>query len=119
MLQETPYEFIGSQSACPGFSAFGILVSESDLSIIQLEDTSIGERHTEDVGRKIFERPQSIAHRLAVNDPILRPDLLGDLVEPFCIPQCIPELGPKEDGQGFHREKERFPAGNPGLSIVR
>ena len=63
-------------------------------------------------------RPKQ-AHRLAVNDPIPRPDFLGDLVKPIHLPQRIPKLGSKEDGEGFHREKESFSVGKPGSSIVR
>ena len=71
MLQETPDEFLCLQRAGTIFSAVGILVSKGDLPIFHLEDTPISERHTEDVGRQVLERCHAIAHRLAVNDPIL------------------------------------------------
>jgi hypothetical protein len=109
MLQETPDKFLYPQCTGSSFSAVRILVGKGDLPIIQCEDAPISKRHTEDVGRQILESRHAIAHRLAVNDPIMTPDFPGDLVEPTPFPQCITEFGTKEDRKRLHREKESLP----------
>ena len=75
MLQESPHELLRPQREGPNFPAAGIPVAIGDPVAIQLLNASIAERHAKDVGSQILERRHTAAHGLAVNHPILTPNI--------------------------------------------
>jgi hypothetical protein len=117
VLQETADELLGWEGAgFPGASG-AVTVAEGDLTVLKVEDPPIGEGDAKDIGRQIFEGGFTDSDRLAVNDPLLSPDLGRNLPGQPRLLQSSAELGSKEAGQGFDVNEEGIAGTPPGQSV--
>ena len=68
-------------------------IANKDRAVLDLEDTRIGDSHSEDVGGKVLEACFTGADGLGIDIPVDLPDLRGDLIEETGFSHCIAELG--------------------------
>src|SRR5512144_1879476 len=59
----------------------------------------------------------AVTDRLAVDYPVLRPDLSRDLSKELGLLQSVTELGPKQHRQRAYREQEIITSRSPGSII--
>ena len=116
MLQEAVDEFLGGQRAEFGLARVG-LVTECDLVVLDLDDATVAEGDTKNVGGKILEGDAAIADGLAVNDPILFPHRSRHVREAIRLAQGVAKLGAKEFGERLDRQQEILVGGQPRLSV--
>ena len=100
MLQETADELLGGQGA--GFPVTGgaVAVAESDLTLLEFEDTLVGESDAEDIRSQILERRLAGANGLTVDDPLLPPDLKRGLARTTVLGPKPRETWLERDGTG-------------------
>lgn len=84
----------------------GILILEGYHAVFKFEDVVVAERDAKDVGSQVLEGLLSGSYRLAVDDPVLLPHLLGDVRVEVGFLERIAELGSEDDGQCLHRHQE-------------
>ena len=74
MLQKTSYELLGANGHGFCLSIPGILIPKGHLTVIDREDSAIGDGHTVNVAREIIEDLAcALDGRFTVNDPVLLP----------------------------------------------
>jgi hypothetical protein len=88
-------------------------VANEDSTVLNFEDTSIGDGDSEDVGGEVFEGCFAGTDGLAVDVPIDLPDFRGDLIKETGFFHFISELGFKDLGECFDREIEVDPGRVP------
>jgi len=100
-------------------------ILESDLGspqgavIGELHQSAIADGDTEDVRGQVLEGGLSIADRLAVDDPILLPDLWRYLSKGGRLFEEVEEFGTEEFGKGFNWQEEIVVSWQPGLPCLR
>jgi hypothetical protein len=117
VLQEAPDELLGRQGAGSGFVGVGLLIAKGDLVIFKVKQAVVAEGDAKDVGGQIFQSGLTVAHRLAMDDPSLSPDLGRNLLKQIGLMQFRSEFGPKEAGQGLDVNQEIGASGLPELAI--
>ena len=117
VLQEAADELLGGEGAGLPVAGGAVAVAKGDLTLVQFEDTVVGEGHPEDVRGQIVEGGLTGANRLAMDDPVLPPGRGWGLVKQLGLAQSGPELGSKEAGQGFDVDKKGITSRSPGLTI--
>ena len=101
MLEETLKELLDRKRTLFELSAIGSAVLKGDLgtfhtaAIVKRKQTTIADGNAMDIRSQILERSLTISNRLAMNDPLLRPDLGGNLLKEFGFLQTAPEGSPK------------------------
>lgn len=80
----------------------GFFILEGDLSVFEFEDMVVAERDAEDIGSEVLEGFLSGAYGLGVDDPVLLPHLLRDMVVEVGFLERIAELGSEDDGEGLY-----------------
>ena len=89
MLEETLKELLDRKRTLFELSSIRSAILKGDLgtfhtaAIIESQQTAIVDGHAMDIRRQILERSLTIAHRFAMNDPILTPDLGRNMVKEF------------------------------------
>ena len=117
MLKETVNESFGGQRAALGLAGIGF-VTKRDLVILDLDDATVAEGDTKDVGSEILERGAAIADGLAMHDPVLFPYRGGDVRKTIGLAQRVAELGAKEFGKRLDREQEILAGRQPRVSVL-
>jgi hypothetical protein len=84
-------------------------VANENRPVLDLQDTRIGDSHSEDVRGEVFEACFAGAYGLGVNVPVKLPDLRGDLIEETGFLHFISELGFEDDGESSDGEIEIDP----------
>jgi len=96
-------------------------ILESDLGssqgavIGELHQSAVADGDTEDVRGQVLEGGLSIADRLAVDDPILLPDLWRYLSKGGRLFEEVEEFGAEQLGEGLDRQEEVIVSWQPGL----
>jgi hypothetical protein len=88
-------------------------VADEDSTVLDFNDSGIGDGDSEDVGGEVFQACFTGAHGLGVDVPVDLPDLGGDLIKEVGLLHFISELGFEEDGERSDREIEINPRGVP------
>lgn len=117
VLQKAPDEFLCWHRAGSGFVAVGLLIAKGDLVIFKVKQPVVAEGHAKDVGGQIFQSGLTVAHRLAMDDPGLSPDLGRNLLKQMGLMQFSSEFGPKEVGQGLDVNQEIWASCLPVLTL--
>ena len=74
MLQKTADELLGADGHGFGLIVPGILIPKGHLTVVDREDSAIGDGDTVNVAREIIEnRAGALDGRFTVNDPVLLP----------------------------------------------
>jgi hypothetical protein len=116
-LEEAADELLGVEGAGPEGAGVGGAIAEGDLAVGQFEDAAVADGDAEDVGSQILQGVETIAHGLAMNDPILLPHCWGDKGEEIGLAQSVAELGAEDGGEGLDGKQEVLSGGQPGLTI--
>jgi len=83
VLQEAMNELLGGQGRRLGTIRITITISEDDLPVGDLQDVFVADGHPKDVRREVLQGLPAAAHRFDVDDPVLLPNDLGNvLVKP-------------------------------------
>src|SRR3990172_9468358 len=92
-------------------------VAKGHLVVFQLDQAAVADGYAENIRRQIPQGCAAIAHRFAVNNPILLPDLRWYSSKQGRFDQCLPELAAKYLGERLHRQQKILSGRLPGLSI--
>ncbi len=123
MLEEAVDEAIHGGGAGLEQACIGSAILESDLRSLraavigELYQATIADGDTIDVRGQVFDGRLSITDRLAVDDPILEPDLWRYPSKGGRLFEEVEEFGTEEFGKGFDRQEEIIVRGQPGLLI--
>jgi hypothetical protein len=112
-------QFQGGQGHGLPLAAVRLFVTEGDLAVFEGHEAVVGEGNAVDLGGEIFQDPLPVSSRLAVNDPILFPDLGRDVIEESGFFQSVPECGAEEDSKSFHRDEEALTGREPWAVVWR
>jgi hypothetical protein len=80
-----------------------LLVAQEDLVIFYLDDSAVRDGDSENVRRELLDARLGVPDRLAVNVPILLPNLGRDLGEKSGLFNPITELGAVDRREGQNR----------------
>ncbi len=87
MLEETPHELLRRERTLLVLPGVRGAVLEGDLGrfhtagVLHPHQAAIAKRHAVDIGCQIAESGLSVAHRFAMDHPLLLPDVRGNLCE--------------------------------------
>jgi len=76
----------------------GFFVAKGDGSILDSDNTAIGNCHLEDIRSEVFQTGTTFAHGLTVDVPVGFPNVGRDLVHEAGSLHVIPEFGPEDFG---------------------
>ena len=91
----------------------GVFILEGRLPVFEFEDMVVAERDAEDIGSEVLEGFLSGAYRLAVDDPVLFPHVLRDILVEVSFLERIAELGSEDDGQSLYGHQESGASRHP------
>jgi len=97
MLEETLKEVLDRKPAFFELTGIGSAILKGDLgvlhgaTVVKSQQTTIADGHPMDIGSQILECGLSIAHWLAMYNPLLLPDLGRNLVKEFQFLQTASE----------------------------
>jgi len=119
MLQKAADELRGREGG--EFLSFGlaILITKSDLAVLEFEDPVVAEGHAEDIGGEIFQGGLAAADRLTINDPILVPDLREHLGVEGSFLEGVAELSAEDFAQSLDGHQEAGVFGWEPLALGR
>jgi len=89
MLEETLEKLLDRKRTLFELTGIGSTILKSDLrsfhtaAIFKRQQTTIADGHPMDIGSQILEGGLPIANGFAMHNPILRPDLVGNLLKEF------------------------------------
>lgn len=110
-------ELFGREGAAGVLAGSGRAVAKSDPVIFEFDEAAVGDGDPEDVGSEILEGGAAIADRLAVDDPLLFPDISRDAEGEAESLKGMQEFGFEDPGEGFDREEEVAAGRQPGAVI--
>jgi hypothetical protein len=102
MLKETLKELLDRKRTLFELTSIGSAVLKCNLrifhgtAVVKSKPTAIADGDAMDIGSQILEGSLTICNRLAMNNPILHPNLGRDLVKEFQFLQSAPEGSPKQ-----------------------
>ena len=91
VLEEAVQEVFDRERAKLELTGIGSAVLESDLgsfhtaAMLNGDQAAVGDSDAMNIGSKVLESGLPIADRFAMDDPILAPDLVRDLVKERCF----------------------------------
>jgi hypothetical protein len=88
-------------------------VANEDGTVLDFDDSGIGDGDSEDIGGEVFEGCFAGADGLGVDVPVDLPDFRGDLIKKTGFFHFISELGFEDDGERLDGEIEIDPGGVP------
>jgi hypothetical protein len=94
-----------------------VLITKSDLTVFEFEDSVVAEGHAEDIGGQIFEHGLAAAGRLTVHDPVLLPSWRGNLGTEGRFLEGVTELGAEDLAQSLNGDQELGVFGGEPLAI--
>ncbi len=92
-------------------------VAEEDLSVLQLDNATVGDGHFEHVRSEVFEGGLRGAHGLAVDVLIQLPDLVGDQCKKPGLGHSVTEFRSIDRGEGPDGQVEVDGRGMPGAVL--
>ena len=114
MLQEATDEFHDFEGKNSGAFTVRFAVANEHGTVLDVDDTRVGDGDFEDVGGQVFEASFAGGYCLGIDIAVDVPDSGGDLIEELSLFHQIAELGFEDFGERFDREKEIDPGGMPG-----
>jgi len=109
MLEKAPHKFHDIHYHGTPPVAVGLFVTEPHLPIFNLDDAAVRDGHFKDIGREIFYAVGAGADGLAVDHPVLIPNLVRDVGIEIALSHFIPEPGLEDRGHGLDGQKEVDP----------
>lgn len=97
MLQKAADELYCRKRHRPILACIGLAVGKSDPSPFAFENPAITDGDAKNVRCQIAQRRLSLAHRLAMDNPILPPHSGWNLVEERGVAQSVAHFGAKDD----------------------
>ena len=88
-------------------------IANENRPVLDLQDTRIGDSHSEDVRGKVLQACFAGAYGLGIDIPVDLPDIGRDLIEETGLLHFIAELGFKNYGESSDGEIEIEPGGVP------
>ena len=101
MLKETLEKLLNRKRTLFELPGIGSAILKGDLrafhgtTVLKSKQAAIADGNPMDIRSQIFERGLPIANGLAMNDPLLRPDLGGNMLKEFGLLQTALEGSPK------------------------
>jgi len=80
MLKEPANELFSGEGCQAGSAGGAVLVFEGDVAIVEAKDAVVADCNAKDVGGEVLKGGESGANRFKVDDPILTPDSVVDLI---------------------------------------
>jgi len=123
MLEETLQETFDGEGAGFELSGVGRAILESDLGSLETaamlngDQAAIADGDAMNIGSQIFESSLTIANGFAMDDPILVPNLCGDLIKERGVLQSASKGSTEQLGKGLHRQEEVIAGRKPELPI--
>ena len=96
MLEIAPDKFHDIKSHGTPAGTFLFFVTEGDLAVFYLHDSTVSNGHLENIRRQVFQASFATADGLAINIPINIPDDWVNLIEKSGFFHLIPEFGAKD-----------------------
>ena len=96
VLEEATDELLSGESAVAELVSGGLLVSESDLAMMEVAEAVVTEGHAKDVRGEILESLGARADRFAMDHPVFAPDARLDLSEQLGLFQFVAKLGAED-----------------------
>src|SRR5215204_6306793 len=96
VLEEATDELFRGDGATLELLSGRLLVSESDLALMQLAQAVVTDRDAKDVRGEIFEGLLTRAHRFGMHDPVSAPDARRDRREQLRLFQLVAKLGAED-----------------------
>jgi hypothetical protein len=90
-----------------------LAIANEDGTVLDLEDTRIGNSDSENVRGKVLEACFAGTDGLGIDNPVNVPNLRGDLIEESGISDRITELGLEDFGESMDREIKIDSGGMP------
>lgn len=112
MLEKTLKKLFNRKRTYFGLSSIGSAILKGDLrtlhtaAMIKRKQTAIADGDPMDIGSQILERSLPVCNRLAMHDPLLRPDLGRDFVKEFQVLQLASEGCSKQLRERAHGQEE-------------
>ena len=112
MLKETLEKLLNRKRTLFELTGIGSAVLKGDLrtfhgtTVVKSKQTAIADGDAMDIRRKILEGSLTISNRLAIHDPLLRPDLGGNKLKEFQFLQTASEGSSKQFGESAHWQEE-------------
>ena len=97
MLKETLEKLLNRKRTLFELTGIGSAVLKGDLrtfhgtTVVKSKQTAIADGDAMDIRRKLLEGSLTISNRLAIHDPLLRPDLGGNKLKEFQFLQTASE----------------------------
>ena len=93
--------------------AVGFAIADENGTVLDFQDTRVGDGDFEDVRGEVFEACFAGTHGLGVDVPVDLPDVRGDFLEEAGFFHGIAELGFEDHGESFNGEIEVDSGGVP------
>ncbi len=106
MLQEAAHKLHDLQVDGAPAVGFIFAVFEKDFSVFDFDDATVGDGDFKDIGRQIFDAVLAGRCGLTVNDPVLIPDIGGDLVIKLADFHHVAEFGFEDFRHGLDGQKK-------------
>jgi hypothetical protein len=113
VLQEASDKLHGIESQGSQAVTVRFAVADKNHPILDLEDTRIGDSHSEDVGGKVLQACLAGAYGLGIDIPVGPPDIWRDLIEEAGFFHRIAKLGFEDLGEGLDGKIKINPGGVP------
>jgi hypothetical protein len=103
VLEKAADELLGVEGAGLECASVGGAVAEGNLAIGQAANTPVGDSDAKDVRSQVAYSLETVANRLAVDNPIFVPHIRGDVGKQVgsSFAQGVAELGAKDDGESL------------------
>ena len=124
MIEKTADELCDLQVDPAGFPRFLSRKLKVTTPFLARKQAAVGNGHSEHIAGQILQGMDTIPHGLAMNDPILLPDLRGDLIQQLGFFHFRSELGAKAEGpalrdgrESLHGQEEFIRSGQPAFPV--
>ena len=119
MLEEAMDELFCGEGAELVLVGIGRAVAKSDLIVFELDQAAVADGNPKDVRGEILEGRATIANRFAVDNPLLLPDSVRDIVGQAEFLKGVVELGLEDSGERFDWQQKVMAGRQPGAMIGR
>jgi len=109
MLEKAPHKLHDIHYHGTPPVAVRLFISKKYLVIFDLDDAAVRDGHFKDIGREIFYAVGAGADGLAVDHPVLIPNLVRDVGIEIALSHFIPEPGLEDRGHGLYGQKKVDP----------
>ena len=86
-------------------AGLGVTIAERDIALVKSEDISVADRDTKDIRGQVLDGCLATANGDDVHNPVLLPEVRGDLIEEAGFFQQIAEFATKDPSQWLFRQE--------------